>query len=97
MRPEQTANDVDRLYREGMALLGQADVMPAIRTIYQDAYIPYNDPIILRDFLRVIDRFDTADTEKIGDAYEMLLQDLGARHRRGSSAPRAISSTSSSP
>ena len=83
MRPEQTANDVDRLYREGMALLGQADVMPAIRTIYQDAYIPYNDPIILRDFLRAIDRFDTTDTEKIGDAYEMLLQDLGAQASAG--------------
>ena len=83
MRPEQTANDVDRLYREGMTLLGRADVMPAIRTIYQDAYIPYNDPIILRDFLRVIDRFDTADTEKIGDAYEMLLQDLGAQASAG--------------
>ena len=83
MRPEQTANDVDRLYREGMALLGRADVMPAIRTIYQDAYIPYNDPIILRDFLRAIDRFDTADTEKIGDAYEMLLQDLGAQASAG--------------
>ncbi len=83
MSPERTANDVDRLYREGMARLGQADVMPAIRTIYQDAYIPYNDPIILRDFLRAIDRFDTADTEKIGDAYEMLLQDLGAQASAG--------------
>ncbi|MDE2785414.1 MAG: N-6 DNA methylase [Chloroflexota bacterium] len=83
MSPERTANNVDRLYREGMARLGQADVMPAVRTIYQDAYIPYNDPIILRDFLRAIDRFDTADTEKIGDAYEMLLQDLGAQASAG--------------
>ena len=83
MSPEQTANEVDRRYRDGMAMLGQADVMPAIRTIYQDAYIPYNDPIILRDFLRAIDRFDTDDTEKIGDAYEMLLQDLGAQASAG--------------
>ena len=83
MSPERTANEVDRRYREGMAMLGRADVMPAIRTIYQDAYIPYNDPIILRDFLRAIDRFDTDDTEKIGDAYEMLLQDLGAQASAG--------------
>ena len=83
MSAEQTANDVDRRYRDGMAMLGRADVMPAIRTIYQDAYIPYNDPIILRDFLRAIDRFDTDDTEKIGDAYEMLLQDLGAQASAG--------------
>ena len=83
MSPEQTANEVDRRYRDGMAMLGRADVMPAIRTIYQDAYIPYNDPIILRDFLRAIDRFDTDDTEKIGDAYEMLLQDLGAQASAG--------------
>ncbi|MYC31813.1 MAG: N-6 DNA methylase [Chloroflexi bacterium] len=83
MSPEQTANEVDRRYRDGMALLGRADVMPAIRTIYRDAYIPYNDPIILRDFLRAIDRFDTDDTEKIGDAYEMLLQDLGAQASAG--------------
>ena len=83
MSAEQTANDVDRRYRKGMALLGQTDGMPAIQTIYQDAYIPYNDPIILRDFLRTIDRFDTGDTEKIGDAYEMLLQDLGAQASAG--------------
>ena len=83
MSPEQTANEVDRRYRDGMAMLGRADGMPAIRTIYQDAYIPYNDPIILRDFLRAIDRFDTDDTEKIGDAYEMLLQDLGAQASAG--------------
>ncbi len=83
MGAEQTANDVDRRYRKGMALLGQTDGMPAIQTIYQDAYIPYNDPIILRDFLRTIDRFDTGDTEKIGDAYEMLLQDLGAQASAG--------------
>ena len=83
MSSEQTANEVDRRYRDGMAMLGRADVMPAIRTIYQDAYIPYNDPIILRDFLRAIDRFDTDDTEKIGDAYEMLLQDLGAQASAG--------------
>ena len=83
MSPEQTANEVDRRYRDGMAMLDRADVMPAIRTIYQDAYIPYNDPIILRDFLRAIDRFDTDDTEKIGDAYEMLLQDLGAQASAG--------------
>ena len=83
MSPERTANEVDRRYRDGMAMLGRADVMPAIRTIYQDAYIPYNDPIILRDFLRAIDRFDTDDTEKIGDAYEMLLQDLGAQASAG--------------
>ena len=83
MSPEQTANEVDRRYRDGMVMLGRADVMPAIRTIYRDAYIPYNDPIILRDFLRAIDRFDTDDTEKIGDAYEMLLQDLGAQASAG--------------
>ena len=83
MSPEQTANEVDRRYRDGMAMLGRYDNMPAIQTIYKDAYIPYNDPIILRDFLRVIDRFDTGDTEKIGDAYEMLLQDLGAQASAG--------------
>lgn len=83
MSPERTANEVDRRYRDGMAILGQYDNMPAIQTIYQDAYIPYNDPIILRDFLRAIDRFDTGDTEKIGDAYEMLLQDLGAQASAG--------------
>ena len=83
MSPEQTANEVDRRYRDGMAMLGRYDNMPAIQTIYKDAFIPYNDPIILRDFLRVIDRFDTGDTEKIGDAYEMLLQDLGAQASAG--------------
>ncbi len=84
MAPEQTANEIHRLYTAGMAMLGsRADITPAFQTIYQDAVTPYYDPIVLRDFLGIINRFNTDDTESIGDAYETMLQYLGAQASAG--------------
>ncbi len=84
MAPEQTANEIQRLYTAGLTMLGShEDIPPAFQTIYQDAFMPYNDPIILRDFLGIINRFNTDDTESIGDAYETMLQYLGAQASAG--------------
>ena len=84
MAPEMTAHEIQRRYTGGLAMIGgRSDIPPVFQTIYQDAYIPYNDPIVLRDFLHTIDRFDTDDTENIGDAYELMLQDLGAQASAG--------------
>ena len=84
MAPEQTANEIQRLYTAGLTMLGsREDIPPAFQTIYQDAFMPYNDPIILRDFLGIINRFNTDDTESIGDAYETMLQYLGAQASAG--------------
>ena len=84
MAPEQTANEIQRLYTAGLTMLGsRADIPPAFQTIYQDAFMPYNDPIVLRDFLGIINRFNTDDTESIGDAYETMLQYLGAQASAG--------------
>ena len=84
MAPEQTANSVQRLYTRGLEMLGNSsDIPEAFQTIYRDAYLPYNDAVVLRDFLQTIDRFDTRDTEQIGDAYEMMLQTFGAQAAAG--------------
>ena len=84
MAPEQTANEIQRLYTAGLTMLGsREDIPPAFQTIYQDAFMPYNDPIVLRDFLGIINRFNTDDTESIGDAYETMLQYLGAQASAG--------------
>ena len=84
MAPEQTANEIQRRYTAGLTMLGsREDIPPAFQTIYQDAFMPYNDPIILRDFLGIINRFNTNDTESIGDAYETMLQYLGAQASAG--------------
>lgn len=84
MAPEQTANSIQRLYTRGLEMLGSSpDIPPAFQTIYKDAYLPYNDAVVLRDFLQTVDRFDTDDTEQIGDAYEMMLQTFGAQAAAG--------------
>ncbi len=84
MAPEQTANEIQRLYTAGLTMLGsREDIPPAFQAIYQDAFIPYNDPIVLRDFLGIINKFNTDDTESIGDAYETMLQYLGAQASAG--------------
>ncbi len=84
MAPEQTANSIQRLYARGLEMLGRStDIPAAFQTIYKDAYLPYNDAVVLRDFLQTVDRFDTDDTEQIGDAYEMMLQTFGAQAAAG--------------
>ena len=84
MAPEQTANSILRLYTRGLEMLGSSsDIPAAFQTIYRDAYLPYNDAVVLRDFLQTVDRFDTRDTEQIGDAYEMMLQTFGAQAAAG--------------
>ena len=79
-----TASDIQRGYTAGLSMLGQRDdIPPAFQTIFRDAYLPYNDPPTLRDFLNIIDRFPTDSAEQIGDAYEHLLQYLGAQANAG--------------
>ena len=84
MASEQTALDIRRRYTAGLAMLGGRQDIPAVfRAFYQNAVIPYDDEVVLRGFLNIIDRFDTGDTENIGDAYETMLQYLGAQASAG--------------
>ena len=82
---KQTADDIHRLYTDGLSHIGnRVDIPEAFRAIYQNALPPYNvDADTLRMFLRAVDRFPTADTETIGDAFEHLLQDTGAQGKAG--------------
>ena len=84
MASEQTALEIRRRYTAGLAMLGGRKDIPAVfRAFYQNAVIPYDDEVVLRGFLNIIDRFDTGDTENIGDAYETMLQYLGAQASAG--------------
>ncbi len=84
MASEQTALEISRRYTAGLAMLGGRQDIPAVfRAFYQNAVVPYDDEVVLRDFLNIIDRFDTGDTETIGDAYETMLQYLGAQASAG--------------
>lgn len=84
MNMKHPADEVDRLYRAGLEHIGtRTDIPPQFQTIYKDAYIPYSDPPTLRDFLRIVDRFQTDDTEVIGASFEHMLQEMGSQGNAG--------------
>ena len=56
---------------------------PLFRSIFSNAYLPYRDPEILREFLKVIDEFSYDDSETLGDAFESLLSALDAQGDAG--------------
>ena len=80
-----TADDIHRLYTEGLTHIGnRTDIPAAFLTIYRNAAPPHNvDPDTLRMFLEAVDKFPTDDTETIGDAFEHLLMDTGAQGKAG--------------
>ena len=85
MERRRTAEDMRRLYHAGLEYIGNRDDIPdAFRAIYKDALLPYNiDAGTLRLFLETINKFSTADTETIGDAFEHLLMETGAQGKAG--------------
>ena len=84
MDMSQTADGMQKLYFNGLNHIGNRNDIPeAFRAIYYGSYIPNIDAPTLREFLRTVDLFSTANTESIGDAFEHLLQDTGAQGNAG--------------
>lgn len=71
-------------YREALQKMSQNPNLPSIfHTIFRQAYLPYNDPETLKEFLKIIDQFDYDHSEKLGDAFEYLLSVLGSQGDAG--------------
>lgn len=67
-------------YRDALSKMNENPHLPEIfRSIYQNAFLPYNDPKILNLFLKEIDGFLHTKSDAIGDAYEYLLSITGAQ------------------
>ena len=72
------------LYSEGLAKMPEnPGVPPLFRDIFKNAYLPYRDPETLKAFLKVIDEFTYDHSERLGDAYEYLLNVLSSQGDAG--------------
>lgn len=58
-------------------------IPPIFRTVFKDAFLPYNDPETLNLFLKEIDGFTYDHSERLGDAFEYLLSILGSQGAAG--------------
>ena len=71
-------------YEDAIRRMGRNDGLPPLfRDIFDNAALPYRDPATLREFLRVIDRFEYDHSERLGDAFEYLLSIMGAQGDAG--------------
>ena len=72
------------LYAEALTRIPEnPGIPPLFRGIFDNAYLPYRDPETLREFLKVIDRFQYDHSERLGDAFEYLLSVMGAQGDAG--------------
>lgn len=82
----ETSNNTKKLemYRKGLELLGENLELPDIfRTIFKNAYLPYNDPATVALFLKELDKIPTDNTELLGTAFEDLLSIMGSQGDAG--------------
>ncbi|MFR9546298.1 MAG: N-6 DNA methylase [Rikenellaceae bacterium] len=71
-------------YSAALSAMSQNSALPSIfHTIFKQAYLPYNDPETLKEFLKQINLFDYDHSEKLGDAFEYLLNVLGSQGDAG--------------
>ena len=84
MDPAIGAQHMLSLYSDGIERMSDnpgAD--PLFRTIFANAFLPYNDPSTLQLFLRCINEFEYDDSEVLGAAYEYLTSILGTQGETG--------------
>jgi len=80
LAPSLGAQDRLTLYREALSSLAKNPNLPELfQGIFQNAYLPFNDPRVLSLFLKEVDHFKHSNGDDIGDAYEYLLQITGAQ------------------
>ena len=84
MSTELSGYEVLSLYAEGLGRMQEnSDIPPLFRNIFNNAYLPYQDPETLRAFLKIIDEFEYDHSERLGDAFEYLLSVLGSQGDAG--------------
>ncbi len=68
------------LYRQAIQTMAKNENIPELfRSIYQNAFLPFNSANVLTLFLKEADKFSHGETDDIGDAYEYLLSITGAQ------------------
>jgi len=68
------------LYRNAIQTMAKNENIPELfRSIYQNAFLPFNSASVLTLFLKEIDKFSHGEGDDIGDAYEYLLSITGAQ------------------
>ena len=72
------------LYAEGIEKMNENKNIPQLfRDIFKGVFLPYRDPETLNLFLKEIDGFIYDHSERLGDAYEYLLNVLGTQGDAG--------------
>ena len=84
MDPAVSAQHMHRLYSDGIERMSEnPGAAPLFRTIFANAFLPYNDPQTLQQFLRIINEFEYGNSEALGDAYEYLTSIMGSQGDAG--------------
>ena len=84
MDPAVNALHMHRLYSDGIDRMSEnPGAAPLFRTIFDNAFLPYNDPQTLQQFLRIINEFEYGNSEALGDAYEYLTSIMGSQGDAG--------------
>ena len=84
MSPGIGGHEMLSLYAEAITRMPEnPGIPPLFRDIFNNAYLPYNDPETLRAFLKTIDQFEYDHSERLGDAFEYLLSVLSAQGDAG--------------
>ncbi len=72
------------LYAEGLEKMNENKNIPQLfRDIFKGVFLPYRDPETLNLFLKEINGFSYDHSERLGDAYEYLLNVLGTQGDAG--------------
>jgi type I restriction enzyme M protein len=72
------------LYRTGLEKMSTNTKLPDLfRSIFKNAYLPYNDANTFWNFISEIDKMPTHNTEVIGTAFEDLLSIMGSQGDAG--------------
>lgn len=80
MQQSLSAHDRLELYRQAIQNMAKNERLPELfRSIYQNAFLPFNSANVLTLFLKEVDKFSYEDSDDIGDAYEYLLSITGAQ------------------
>ncbi len=82
--PKVTAAEMLKIYSEAIENMEKNPNIPQLfRDIFSNAYLPYRDPETLKLFLKTIGEFEYTHSEDLGDAFEYLLQVMGAQGDAG--------------
>ena len=84
MDPALGAQEMYTRYSAGIERMSDnPGAAPLFRTIFNNAFLPYNDPTTLQQFLRIINEFEYGNSETLGDAYEYLTSIMGSQGDAG--------------